>query len=203
MTKDDTKKIIAAMVTAYPNYKPENPQYTIELWTEMLADYDYQLVQMGLKSYITTNTSGFAPSIGQLIDEINRLTSPESVNAMEAWSLVKRAMQNSSYHSVEEFNRLPAEIKHAVGSASQLHSWATDEYFNEDRCRDNFIRAYNIEVKRSKDLQKMPGQLRNLIDKMFEQQQAMLNEPIEKNIPMIEDASKYVPMPKWFDDKLR
>lgn len=204
MTKDDTKKIIAAMVTAYPNYKPDNMSFTVDLWTEMLADYDYQAVQIGLKSYITTNTSGFAPSIGQLIDEINRFTHPPALNAMEAWSLVKRAMQNGCYHSVEEFARLPIEAQKAVGSPSQLQAWSMDEYFNENRARDNFINAYTTEVRRSEQMVRMPGQLRNLIEKMQNERQSKLDKPIEyRNLLFIDNQEKYVPMPSYIEDKLR
>ena len=46
----------------------------------MLSDYDYNLVAMALKAYILSDTSGFAPSIGQLVGKIQTLTKPQELN---------------------------------------------------------------------------------------------------------------------------
>ena len=70
MTREETVKIIRIMVDSYPNYKPNDISETVDVWHMMLSDYDYNLVAMALNAYILSDTSGFAPSIGQLVAKI-------------------------------------------------------------------------------------------------------------------------------------
>ena len=101
MTREETVKIIRIMVDSYPNYKPNDISETVDVWKMMLSDYDYNLVAMALKAYILSDTSGFAPSIGQLVAKIQTLSKPQELSEMEAWSLVKKAISNSAYDYVE------------------------------------------------------------------------------------------------------
>ena len=84
MTNEEVKKIIGTMILAYPNYKPDNMSMLIELWKEMLSEYTYQQVATALKAYIASDTSGFAPSIGQLVGKMQMINQPEELNEMEA-----------------------------------------------------------------------------------------------------------------------
>ena len=54
MTRDDTKKLLLAITTMYPNYKADNKALMVDLWSEMLREYDYNTIMQGLKAYITT-----------------------------------------------------------------------------------------------------------------------------------------------------
>ena len=92
---------------AFPNYKPPDKTVAVNTWFLMLADYPYHQVQMALKAYIATDTSGFAPSIGQIIDKMQMINSNAEQNEMEAWSLVSKALRNGNYKSREEFEKLP------------------------------------------------------------------------------------------------
>lgn len=73
MTRDETKKIIMLISATYPNFKPMDLTFTVDAWAMMLVDYDYNRVAAALKDYITSDTSGFAPSIGQLTDRMHTL----------------------------------------------------------------------------------------------------------------------------------
>ena len=64
MTREETKTIIRVLMAAYPNFKPESLTETVQIWHMMLEDVDYKLISLAVKSYIRTNNSGFAPSIG-------------------------------------------------------------------------------------------------------------------------------------------
>ena len=163
MTREETVKIIRIMVDSYPNYKPNNISETVDVWHMMLSDYDYNLVAMALKAYILSDTSGFAPSIGQLVEKIQKLTKPQELSEMEAWSLVKKAISNSAYDYVEEFHKLPPIIQKCVGSAYQLKCWALDEDFNEQVASSNFARSYRTMVARQEEFVKMPQEIRDVI----------------------------------------
>ena len=75
MTRDETIELLMMVQAAFPNYKPQDKTVAVNTWFLMLADYPYQQVQMALKAYIATDTSGFAPSIGQIIDKMQMIKS--------------------------------------------------------------------------------------------------------------------------------
>lgn len=165
MTREETVKIIRIMVGSYPNYKPNDISETIDVWQMMLEEYSYQEVSIALKAYILSDDSGFAPSIGELVSKIHTITDPQELSEMEAWSLVSKAIRNSGYNSVEEFDKLPPLAQKAVGLPSQLRTWALDENYNEEVVSSNFIKCYQSELARQKELQKMPQNVRQLIEK--------------------------------------
>ena len=67
MTRDETIQILMMVQAAYPNYKPSDKTVAINTWNLLLSEYSYSQVESGLRAYILSDTSGFAPSIGQLI----------------------------------------------------------------------------------------------------------------------------------------
>lgn len=152
------------MVDSYPNYKPNDISETVDVWHMMLSDYDYNLVAMALKAYILSDTSGFAPSIGQLVDKMKSIISQQELNEMEAWALVCDALQNSGYNYAEEYAKLPTLVQKAVGLPTQLQAWALTENLNKDVVGSNFMRCYRIEVERQKEISKMPQNIRELLE---------------------------------------
>ena len=162
MTRDETVNIIRVMVDSYPNYKPNNLSETVDVWHTMLSDYDYNLVSMALKSYILSDTSGFAPSIGQIVAKMHAITQPQELNEMEAWSLVSKAIRNSIYNSADEYAKLPPIVQKAVGLPSQLMQWAIDDSYNESVVSSNFMRCYRIELAREKEMSMLPEDARQI-----------------------------------------
>lgn len=162
MTRDDTKKLLMRIQSVFPNWKPQAElRFVIDTWWEYLTDYSYEEVLIGLSTYIATDTSGFAPSIGQLIDKISSLTIKNELNEMEAWSLVSNALRNGYYGAEKEFAKLPATVQKAVGSAANLRNWAqTDIQSVENVIQSNFMRTYRTVVKREKEYQKLPESVR-------------------------------------------
>ena len=157
-------KIIRIMVDSYPNYKPNDISETVDVWQMMLSDYEYNLVAMALKAYILSDTSGFAPSIGQLVGKIQTLTKPQELNEMEAWALVCDALKNCGYNYVEEYEKLPPLVQKAVGLPSQLREWSLTENLNKDVIGSNFMRCYRIEVERQNEISKMPQNIRQMLE---------------------------------------
>ena len=165
MTVIEAKKIIAVMLVSFPNFKPTDVDSMAETWADMLSEYSYSQVSMALKAYIVSDTSGFAPAIGQLVGKIQTISQPQELNEMEAWSLVSSAIRNSTYNSVEEFAKLPPLVQKAVGLPNQLRTWAMDENYNEQVASSNFIKCYRTEVARSQELSKMPSDVRKIIER--------------------------------------
>ena len=130
MTREETVKIIRIMVDSYPNYKPNDISETVDVWNMMLSEYTYEQISVALKAYILSDTSGFAPSVGQLVDKMKSITTPQELNEMEAWALVCDALRNSGYNYAEEYDKLPPLVQKAVGLPTQLQTWALTENLN-------------------------------------------------------------------------
>lgn len=214
MTREETVKIIRIMVDSYPNYKPNDISETVDVWQMMLEEYSYQEVSVALKAYILSDDSGFAPSIGKLVSKIHNMTAPQELNEMEAWSLVYKAICNSTYNSVSEFEKLPPLVQKAVGLPDSLREWAMTENINLEVVMSNFQRAYKAELKRHEELQKMPQNVRQLIEKanigsysaqMAEKRkQAIESASYRKQgeIKALEMKHEGIPMPEKYKERL-
>lgn len=163
MQREEIKKLIMAIATCYPNYKPSDITATIDMWTMMLEERSYQEMALALKSFILTDTSGFAPNIAQLIAKANELKQGEQLSEMEVWSLVSKAIRNSSYNARSEFEKLPPAVQKAVGSHENLRTWATDSNYNENVVQSHFLNCYKTVLKREKENNALSSDIKNLI----------------------------------------
>lgn len=187
MNVTEAKKIIASMIVSYSNYKPTDVDYAATIWADMLSEYTYEQVDCALRSFILSDKSGFAPSIGQLVDKIHAMTATQQLNEMEAWSLVSKAIRNSGYNSVEEFAKLPPLVQKAVGLPDSLLEWAMTENLNMEVVMSSFQRAYKAELQREQELRKMPKEVKVLIEKANEGSYSAQIE--QKRVQMIESAN--------------
>jgi hypothetical protein len=161
MTRDEVKRIIQIMCTTYPNFHPANLSDTVDVWAMMLEDFTYQEISLALKAYILTDTSGFAPSVGALVQKVRRT---EDLNELEAWSLVSKALRNGTYGAEEEFAKLPPIVQKAVGGPSNLRQWAqTDADSVENVIQSNFVKTYRNVAKREQEALALPESMRAAI----------------------------------------
>lgn len=164
MTEKEVRQLLAMTQAVYPNYNPPSREAAVNAWLMCLSEYDNNVVMAAFKAYMTTNTSGFAPAPGQLIEILQTLTQPSELNELEAWSIVRKALRNCGYNSEQEFAKLPTVVQKTVGTPQQLKIWACDSEFNENVVSSNFIKTYRTEVKRATELNKMPENVRKLIE---------------------------------------
>jgi len=215
LTREETVKIIRIMCDCYPNYKPSNLSETVDVWNMMLEEYSYSQISMALKTYVHSDTSGFAPSIGQLIGKIQTISQPQELDGMTAWGLVSKALRNGTYGAVEEFNKLPPLVKQAVGMPDNLKNWATSDYQTiETVIQSNFLRTYETVVKRANEINRMPDDIKSLIEKMnaisykaqFQQKfQRDINTPtIKENVLIGQNTNveEYIEAPKEIQDRI-
>ena len=211
MTKNEVIKLLMTIQTFYPNYQVENKEFTINAWYAIIGDCDYKLMEKALQAYITTDTSGFAPNVGQLLDKLHLIQNPQELNEMEAWSLVSKALRNGYYGAVAEFNKLPPLVQKAVGSPDNLRNWSqTDTNSIENVVQSNFIKTYRAVVNRENEIKKMPADVQTLIENVnktsysaqigTKNQQAIklsLEDNKSQNKPI-----KGVPMPKEIKERI-
>lgn len=211
MTEKEVKQLLAMTQAVYPNYNPPSREAAVNAWLMCLSEYDNNVVMAAFKAYITTDTSGFAPSIGQLLDKLHAIQNPQELNEMEAWSLVSKALRNGYYGAVEEFNNLPPLVQKAVGSPDNLRNWSqTDTNSIENVVQSNFIKTYRTVVNRENEIKKMPADVQTLIENVnktsysaqigAKNQQAIklsLEDNKSQNKPI-----KGVPMPKEIKERI-
>jgi len=169
VTRDETVKILSVLRGAYPQfYKNTTRQEamdTINLWAEMFADDDYQIVAAAVKSLIASDEKGFPPVIGQVKAKIRLIAQPEELSESDAWNLVSGAIRNGVYGSVEEFALLPENVQRIVGSPAQLRDWATmDSDTVHSVVASNFQRAYRSRQEQRRQFDALPGDVRNMLE---------------------------------------
>lgn len=123
-----------------------------EVWYAVLKDFDFQDVQKATYEYIRTGKYKPKPAdIIELIVDNKAPQMPDEMSAQEAWGLVYKAICNSAYNSIKEFEALPEIVQKAVGSADNLRNHAIDSDFNLGVAQSQFIKAYNAILERKKN----------------------------------------------------
>lgn len=215
MTEEQVGKLLMTIQAYYPNYNPPDKKVTLNAWYIMLAEYPEELVLQALRACIATNTSGFAPDVGQIMSKIQTISQPQELDGMAAWGLVSKALRNGAYGAVEEFNKLPPLVRQAVGIPGNLKNWATSDYQTiETVIQSNFLRTYEVIVKRETEISRMPDNIKSLIEKtnansykaQIEQKfQRGINTLNDKNSNLIgqkEDSESYIEAPKEVQDRI-
>lgn len=171
MTDRETKQIVAVITVTYPNhYKNINPiqlDAMVNLWKRIFADRPYQDISNALDTFIATDTKGFPPMPGNInqmiLDMQEAANTNEQITENDAWNLVYKATCNSTYHSREEFAKLPPIVQQAVGSPENLKVMAMSDEFNQSVESSNFKRIYRTVVEREKNRNKIPKKILNAI----------------------------------------
>lgn len=170
MKKSETVSCIRYLDAAYPNaykrFDMEKFENLIAVWYNTFSEYPVEMVMVGIQGYISTDTSGFPPAPGQVIKVIQDITRQEETNSMEAWAIVKRAVNSPRDRAKEVFDNLPPLIQKVIGGHGQLLAWGNvgeDEF--ETVIQSNFMRTYEAEKKRQKQLQMIPERIKRIIPK--------------------------------------
>lgn len=215
MTREETVKIIRIMCDCYPNYKPNNLSETVDVWQMMLDEYSYNQVSIALKAYVTSDTSGFAPSVGEIVAKIQLVSQLQELDGMAAWGLVSKALRNGAYGAVEEFNKLPPLVRRAVGMPDNLKNWATSDYQTiETVIQSNFLRTYETIVKRANEINRMPDNIKSLIEKTnANSYKAQIEQKFQRDTNTLQikenaligqntNAEEYIEAPKEVQDRI-
>lgn len=210
MERIEVAKLLATIQAYYPQYNPLDKTIAVNAWFDMLKEYPKELIENALRAFISNDTTGFAPSVGQLIGKMNEIQNMGELNEMEAWTLVSKAIRNSGYHSIEEFEKLPELVQKSVGTPSQLRTWALDQNYNEQVVSSNFIKCYRAEAKRKRERMSLPQDIRNAISaaskdsdagRIAESNRKVLETSKNKTVNVIEQKRDAVPLPRELKEK--
>lgn len=169
MTDQETWKIIYVLKAAYPNhfrnYNTTDLDNLVSAWGMVLEDYTYEQASNGLKVFMKSDTKGFPPSPGQVVDCILKVYQPPNINISpdEAWYRVVKAIENSLYNSESEFEKLPNIAKKIIVSPARLRELAlSDEDTLHSVEKSLFFRSFRAQIEREKESAKVPQSLKSL-----------------------------------------
>lgn len=215
MTREQVGKLLMTIQAYYPNYNPPDKEITLNAWYIMLAEYPEELVLQALRACIATNTSGFAPDVGQIMSKIQTISQPQELDGMTAWGLVSKALRNGTYGAVEEFNKLPPLVRQAVGMPDNLKNWAASDYQTiETVIQSNFLRTYETVVKRANEINRMPDNIKSLIEKTnANSHKAQIEQKFQRDINTLQikenaligqntNAEEYIEAPREIQDRI-
>lgn len=191
MTHQGVVNLFKVMTYTYTNFHPADIENAIVIWENLLRGFEDADVAKALEAYILSDTKGFAPSIGQIVDIMSQ--NPQEMSELEAWGLVNRAIRNGNYGAEEEFAKLPDVIRAAIGDPAQIREWASMPVESvQSVAQSNFMRSYRAVQERERKAAKMPADIARLFHK--DAPAGMLPEkpelkPIE-GVPMPEEARK-------------
>lgn len=141
MERVEWYKVAAYLKSAYGD-KFNLDKDGLTIWFENLSDLPGVDVMQAVRAVIMT--SPFPPTIADIRKRAVEGKVSNLPVAEEAWSKVRKALQNSLYNSKEQFERLDDISKSIIGSPGALAVYASmnaDEV--ETVIKSHFIRSYN------------------------------------------------------------
>lgn len=127
MTKADAAKLVAIVVTAYPNYDKfrdaAEVEATTNLWATMFADDPGGVVGLAVRKHIATNK--WPPCVAEIRELMLETQHPELVPPDQAWAAVSDLLYSVGEYNHGDLNRqLPPLIARAVEVIGWGNLWA-------------------------------------------------------------------------------
>lgn len=129
MTREETTAMLSLLKAAYPQFYAKMNRTemlaTVDLWSEMFAEDDVNIVKYALRDLIGTH-SGFPPDIAAVKAKLRDITGAALGEATDEdlWRELVRALGNGLYGAEEEFAKLSPVNQRYCGSSSTLRDLA-------------------------------------------------------------------------------
>ena len=173
MTREETSQMLTLLKAAYPNFYGKMSQKdayaTLNLWAEMFADDDVNIVKCALHRLIETH-SGFPPDIAEVKSHIRLLVQASTGEPTdeELWRILRNAVSNGLYGSCDEFERLPPVLKRYCGSPSALREMTMqDEKTLDTVVHGQFLRQISDIRERQEYHDSLPEGVRDAVSRLY------------------------------------
>lgn len=171
MTKADAARLVAIVVTAYPNYDKfrdaEAVKATVSLWAMMFANDEGGLVGLAVQKHIAT--SKWPPSVAEIRELMLELKSPDLIPPDKAWLAVSDLL-----YSKGEYNHgnLQSQLPPLVARAVESIGWGNLYEMHRSYCRGGrpgmdrvaFMQQYEPMYEREKARAMTPEDITAKID---------------------------------------
>ena len=171
MIKSDIATIIGILKTAYPQYYKDRNSIidTTNLWYEMFENDDINLIKIAVRNYITNSISGFPPTIGEIKNELYKLTLGDEKQDIELWNELKSAIRSGIYYSAEIFPTLSKELQIYLKNPMQLKELAMSNADDLETVQKGiFLKQMPIIKQREKEKIMMLPERREMLEKLAE-----------------------------------
>ena len=153
----EVTKLIGVMAAAYPNTQIADA--TVQVYVSMLKDLEIGVLTPAIQQAMAE--SEFLPTIARIREKAIALTQPEHVSSLEAWGIVKKAMQQVGFYRSPEFaDPLIAKAVDCIGWQTLCSSE------NEPADRAHFSKVYESLVRREIDDARMLPEVRQIQQKV-------------------------------------
>ena len=152
MNKEETQKILTILRVNYPNNfksvaNKNDMDLIVDTWNIQFKNYTLDEVFNAIMSIIATDTSGFAPSIGRIKDELNKKYKDSVMTDEEAWSIVLNSAKCNPAKAKDNFEALPGNIKKAVKHPKFLESLGYAGKKNQETFKKDFVKSYKETIE--------------------------------------------------------
>lgn len=205
MNRKEVTQILSVLKAAYPHSFKDmtklDGEALVNLWTRQFAEEDPAAVSAAVNALISTRTTGYSPTVGEIKEQLHRLRAVNGLSDAEAWNMVEKACRRGLYNAREEFDKLPPDVQAAVGGPEQLKAWAMMESDTVNSViASNFRRTYRTVQEREKEKALMPPEVRAFVagvaDKMKlggGEKKAIADKPKPAALPMPLTPMTYQP----------
>ena len=126
MTKADAARLVAIVVTAYPNFDKFKDakaiEATVNLWAMMFEQDESGIVALAVKKHIATNK--WPPSVAEVREIMLEIQHPELIEPDKAWLAVSDLMYSAGqFNHGDLSHQLPPLVARAVESIGWTSLW--------------------------------------------------------------------------------
>ena len=157
MTKEEIKQILTYLKVQYPHSfdhlkTDEEANMYVAIWNDAFKEEDARLVQAAVKKLCYNNTSGFAPTIGQIREKMLELTGIRLMDGEEAFNEGRRLWSHLGTRNPSEVKERYMQLSEgtrrmlSIDDIIRLADMQTNDVMNYEKPR--FLRDYkNIQAQ--------------------------------------------------------
>jgi hypothetical protein len=140
MTKKEFATGIVMLEDGHSGFMISDNKRTMNTWYELMCHLSVEEYIYCIQNHI--RTVKFKPTVASLLEMIPK----SDMTELEAWNMVAKAIKSSTYHSQEEWDKLPNDIQSQI-TPEELKRLAMTEDLNVEVVQSNFMRSYKQKVK--------------------------------------------------------
>lgn len=168
MNRKEALAICKVFKNAYPNvykdFKEDDINGFVDLWVMMFDEETIEVVTQALKSVL--KNIEYPPTIAHVKKAIKSMQKGGKDNypsEEEAWNRVHKALGNSFYNSVKEFDKLDDDIKRLIGSHTVLKEYSQMDISQLNTVvKSNFIKSYRSIIAEKREFDNLPSSAKKL-----------------------------------------
>ena len=151
MTRENVKSVLALLMANYSNsfknVEKQDMELIIKTWETQFKNYTLEDVFNAIMSIMANDTSGFAPSIGRIKEELNKKYKESVMPSEEAWSIVLSKASCNPTKARANFEALPGNIKKAVKHPKFLESLGNANISSQGTFKKDFVKSYKETIE--------------------------------------------------------